>query len=168
MKKSEFLNQAVIMCGISGSGKTHFARKLEKEGFIRLSTDNLIWEKVGPGLYELTHEEQKELFKLCNKEVRTKLLDLLESGHKVVVDATNCKRAVRDEVRKICANFNVKPIFIYCSAEKEELWHRLSLRKGIGADDLLVTKEQFTEYWNCFERPQVDEADFIFIDTEAG
>ena len=92
-------------------------------------------------------------------------MDLLKSGHKVVMDATNCKRAVRDEVRVICKKLNITPVFIYCSAEKEELWNRLSLRKGNSADDLLVTKKQFSDYWNGFERPQADETDFIFMDT---
>lgn len=168
MKKFDIQCQAIIMCGISGSGKTHFARQLEKEGFIRLSTDNLIWEKVGNRLYELSQEEQKELFKQCNQEVRNRLESLLKSGHKVVMDATNCKRAVRDELRNRCIKAHVKPVFIYCSAEKDELWRRLSLRKGNSAEDLLVTKEQFFEYWNGFERPQADETDFIFKDTESG
>lgn len=162
MKKSDFQNQAVIMCGISGSGKTHYARQLEKEGYIILSTDKLIWEKVGSRLYKLSNEERKNLFKQCNQEVRKKLVNFLQSGQKVVLDATHCKRVLRDEVRQICKKINVSPIFIYCSAEKEELWHRLSLRKGDSADDLLVTEEQFSEYWNGFERPQEDETDFIY------
>ncbi|MCH5226783.1 MAG: ATP-binding protein [Muribaculaceae bacterium] len=162
MKKSDIQSQAVIMCGISGSGKTYFARQLEKEGYIRLSTDNLIWEKVGSHLYELSNEDQKELFKQCNQEMRRRLRTLLQSGQKVVLDATHCKRSVRDEVRNICKNLNFNPLFLYCKADKEELWRRLSLRKGNNPDDLLVSKEQFSEYWNGFERPQEDETDFVF------
>ena len=163
MKKFDIKSQAVIMCGISGSGKTHYARQLEREGYVRISTDNLIWEKVGSGLYELSKEDQKELFKECNQEIRTQLVRLLQSGQKVVVDATHCKRSVRNEVRNICERVKVKPVFIFCSAEKEELWRRLSLRKGNGADELIVTKEQLYEYWNGFERPQKDESDFIYL-----
>ena len=162
MNKSDIQSQAIIMCGISGSGKTYFARQLEKEGFIRLSTDNLIWEKVGSLLYELSNEDQKELFKQCNQEIRSRLRTLLQSGQKVVLDATHCKRTVRDEVRNICKNLNINPLFLYCKADKEELWRRLSLRKGNNPDDLLVSKEQFSEYWNGFERPQEDETDFVF------
>ena len=162
MKKSDIQTQAIIMCGISGSGKTHFARQLEKEGYIRLSTDNLIWGKVGSQLYELSKEEQKKLFKQCNLEIRNRLRTLLQSGQKVVLDATHCKRTVRDEVRNICKNLNINPLFLYCRADKEELWRRLSLRKGNNPDDLLVSKEQFSEYWNGFERPQEDETDFVF------
>ena len=43
MKKFDIQNQVVIMCGISGAGKTQFALGLVEEGYIRLSTDVLIW-----------------------------------------------------------------------------------------------------------------------------
>lgn len=33
----------VMMCGVAGSGKTTFSKKLEKEGFVRLSIDEEIW-----------------------------------------------------------------------------------------------------------------------------
>ena len=165
MNRADIQNQAIIMCGISGSGKTHYAKELEKEGFIRLSTDSLIWEKVGSQLYDLSQEEQKELFKECNQKVRKRLASLLKTGQKVVVDATHCKRSVRNELRNICTEFNVKPLFVYCYADKEELWRRLSLRKGDCADDLFVTKEQLNEYWEGFECPEEDEKDFIFVQS---
>lgn len=153
------------MCGISGSGKTHFALQLEKKGYVRISTDHLIWEKVGTALYALSAEEQQKLFKECNQEVRTRLKSILQLGRKVVVDATHCKRSIRNEIRNICAEFKVKPVFVYCFADKEELWRRLSLRKGKSADDFIVTKEQFSEYWRGFECPEQDETDFIFYES---
>lgn len=163
MKKSDQPIQAVIMCGISGSGKTHYARKLEKDGYIRLSTDSIIWEKAGNDLLKLKEEQQRLLFAECRKELNNRLVNLLQSGKKVVVDATNCRRSTRDEIRKVCQRFNVNPQFVYCHAEKEELWLRLSQRKGSGPDDLLVSREQLSEYWKGFERPQANETDFIFL-----
>lgn len=151
------------MCGISGSGKTAYARRLEKEGYIRLSSDNLIWQKVGADLFRLTKEEQRKLFAESRLEIISKLKELLTSGKKVVVDATHCKRAGRDAIRNICNKFSVAPVFLYCQAEKEELWRRLSQRKGEGPDDLLVTREELDDYWEGFERPQQDEGDFIEI-----
>ena len=142
MKKSDIRNQAVIMCGISGSGKTHFAQQLEKEGYIRLSTDVLIWDKVGYRLFSLSKDEQKILFAECREKVRNQFENLLKSGQKIVVDATHCKRGARDEIRNLCARMGVNPLFVYCYADKDELWHRLSQRKGSGPDDLIVTEEE--------------------------
>lgn len=162
MKRSDLQSEAVIMCGISGSGKTHYARRLEKEGYVRLSTDALIWEKKGADLFGLPAEEQKRLFAECRAEILGRLAALLESGEKVVVDATHCRRAVRDEIRGICRRADVRPVFVYCQADEEELWRRLSRRKGEGPDDLPVSRGQLAEYLKGFERPQEDETDFIF------
>lgn len=164
MKKSDIQTQALIMCGISGSGKTEYARKLEEQGFLRISTDALIWEKTGGQLSSLSKEEQKRLFRESREDVRKQLIFHLESGEKVVLDATHCKRKARDEIREICSGFGIKPVFIYCYADKDELWRRLSQRKGTGPDDLIVTEENLNDYWLGFERPEEDEADFIFID----
>lgn len=154
------------MCGISGSGKTHFALQLESQGFSRLSTDALIWEKIGDKLFSLPRDEQKRLFAECREEIYKKLVDHLNSGKKVVVDATHCKRSVRDDLRNLCAKNGVNPVFVYCYADKDELKRRLSQRKGSGPDDLIVTEEDLHNYWLGFERPQTDESDFIFCKTD--
>lgn len=166
MKMFDIQNQVVIMCGISGSGKTHCARHFENKGFSRLSTDALIWDKVGDQLFVLSKEEQKKLFSECREEVRKKFYSLLKSGDKIVVDATHCKRSIRDELRKTCSEMGINPIFVYCYADKKELLHRLSQRKGSGPDDLIVTEEELNNYWLGFERPQEDESDIIFYKTD--
>lgn len=163
MKKSDIQSQVVVMCGISGSGKTHFARQLEKEGYIRLSLDAIIWKKIGSELFSLSKEEQRKIFAECKLQLREQLSDLLESGKKIVVDATHCSRSARDELRKLCEMRNLKTSFVYCYADKEELWNRLSRRKGDGPDDLIVTQDELNDYWNGFELPQEDETDFIIF-----
>lgn len=165
MKKSDPLSQAVIMCGISGSGKTHFARQLEKAGYIRVSTDALIWEQVGPRLFNLPKDEQRRLFSECREKVSDQLVSLLKEGKKVVVDATHCRRAARDDMRRICTEADIAPVFIYCEATEEELWRRLSQRKGDGPDDLIVTRKELSDYWAGFERPREDEWDIIRADV---
>ena len=163
MKKFDIQSQVVIMCGISGSGKTHHARTLTEKGYIHLSVDALIWDKVGADLFTMPKEEQRNLFAEYRREVCNQLVSFLISGKKVVVDSTHCRRSGRDEIRDICTKMGVKPVFVYCHADKDELWERLSKRKGTGPDDLIVTKEELSEYWQGFERPQDDESDFIFL-----
>lgn len=166
MKKFDIQSPVVIMCGISGAGKTNYALQLEKEGFSRLSIDVLLWEKAGKGLFGLPKEEQRRLFAECREEVIDKLIHHLRSGKKVVLDATHCKRHVRDEIRKICGDLKINPVFLYCYADRETLWYRLSQRKGTGPDDLMVSEEEFNDYWHGFERPQDDERDFFFFKTD--
>lgn len=164
MKSFDTDCHAVIMCGISGSGKTHYALKLEEKGYIRLSPDALIWGKIGSKLFNLTKEEQRKIFRDSRNQILQQLIDLLKSGKKVVVDATHCKRSIRNEIRNVCASVNFKPIFLYCQADFDELWKRLALRKGNGPDDLIVNLDDLKEYWFGFERPQKDESDFLFAD----
>lgn len=167
MEKYDIRTQVVVMCGISGSGKTQFSLRLVEEGsFTRLSTDALIWEKAGNKLSILSKEEQKKLFADCQEEVFKQFRFLLEAGKKIVVDATHCKRKVRDRIRHECAEMGVNPVFIYCFAEKEELKRRLSQRKGLDPDDLIVTEDEFHNYWLGFERPEEDETDIIFRKTD--
>lgn len=163
MNEIDIKDQAVIMCGISGSGKTHFALKLEKEGFHRLSIDALIWNKIGESLNNLTKEEKRKIFKECREEINRKLITLLKAGKKIVVDGTNCQRSGRDEIRNLCKGIGISPIFVYCHADKEKLWNRLCQRRGIGPDDLIVTKEELDSYWHGFEGPQENESDFIIL-----
>lgn len=166
MKKFDIWNQVVIMCGVSGAGKTQFALGLVGKGYFRLSTDVLVWEKADNKLSSLSKEELKRLFDECREDVFSQLNFLIKTGLKVVIDATNCKRIVRDRIREICMKMGVNPVFIYCYADKDELKQRLSQRKGSGPDDLIVTEEEFQNYWLGFERPQKDETDIIYVKTD--
>lgn len=166
MKKSDVSDRAVIMCGISGSGKTYHALRLVQQGYIRLSVDSHVWQKVGPGIGRLTRAEQNALYDECRARVREELALLLKAGRKVVVDATHCRRSVRDDIRRVCAEAGVKPVFVFCMADEDVLWDRLSRRKGTDSDDLIVTREELSRYWRGFERPQPDETDFRFIDGD--
>lgn len=164
MTRFDDLGPAVVMCGISGSGKTHYARQIEEAGYVRLSADALIWEKAGRILGSLSEGERHQLFAECRREILSRLGALLKEGKKVVVDSTQCKRATRDEIRTVCLQAGVRPVFVYCHADKDELLARVSKRRGTGPDDLIVTPRELSAYWLGFERPQPDEHDFISPD----
>lgn len=59
MLHSDIAARVVLMCGVSGSGKTFFSRKLEKNGYVRLSVDELLWELYGPMSHSVPLEEQR-------------------------------------------------------------------------------------------------------------
>lgn len=159
-------NRVIIMCGISGSGKTHYALQLERAGYLRLSTDTIIWDKIDGNIENLSEEDKKRLFAECREDVRIKLCSLIDKEEKIVVDGTYCKRSARDEIRKLCENKGVRPLFIYCFADKDKLRCRLSRREGSGPDDMIVTEVELDNYWNGFERPDLDETDVLFCKTD--
>uniref|UniRef100_UPI001CD78977 AAA family ATPase n=1 Tax=Enterococcus casseliflavus TaxID=37734 RepID=UPI001CD78977 len=39
--------EVLLMCGVSGAGKTTYSKQKEQEGYVRLAIDELIWEDYG-------------------------------------------------------------------------------------------------------------------------
>jgi shikimate kinase len=108
------------LIGMAGSGKSHWSRKLEAEGFIRFCCDDLIAEKLGPELknpdgtsmsvadwmgfpYENRYREREERYLSLEAEVVQEIIDYLESGtggpqENIVVDTTGSVVYLRDSL----------------------------------------------------------------------
>lgn len=157
LNKSFSDSRVVLMCGISGSGKTVFARALQELGFTRLSADGLIWEKYGDGFVSLPFSERRLIFQKLDDMLADELCHLLDSGNRVVVDSTMCKRSKRDNMRRTCARYGLEPQIVYLNAPLEVLHRRLSKRTGNGPDDQIVSIEQLQGFYANFEPPQPDE-----------
>lgn len=164
MPHSERRPKVVLMCGISGSGKTHHALRLESEGYVRVSVDAIVWRRHGPDFAALPSDELKQIFREGMAEAREETARLIDEGRDVVVDATMCKRAARDMMRRVCREHGVEPSVVCLRAPKELLWRRLSGRVGGSPDDLVVSREQLDRYCAGFEMPQPDETDVTYID----
>lgn len=149
--------RVVLTCGVSGSGKTYLARRLEAEGFRRVSSDRLIWQRFGDGFPSLQAEERKAAFADVGRQADAELKRLLEAGERVVVDATFCKRTRRDAVRALCREMGVEPLIVYLDVPRRELLRRLALRKGAGPDDQIVAASELDSYLENFQRPAADE-----------
>jgi len=159
MNLQELIGDArlVLMCGISGSGKTVFARHLEDIGYVRLSVDELIWDEFGDSFASMPFSEQQPIFQSINIELSGHLERLLAEGHKVVVDATMCKRAKRDCICALASKYGVKPLLVYLKAPLSVLLRRLAGRKGLGPNDQIVPFEQLKGFYANFEAPGDDE-----------
>lgn len=155
-------SKVVLMCGVSGSGKTYYSYKLEKKGYERLSPDELIWNRYGAGFTSLPFDQQKKFFIDAAHEILDMTVGLVKAGKKVVVDSTMCKRFKRDEMRKACRPLGVEPLIVYMEAPYPLLEQRLASRKGSGPNDLIVSKEQLKSFFSNFEVPQEDE-NFIVV-----
>lgn len=154
----DILPQVVLMCGISGSGKTHFSKILEKHGYIRLSLDVEMFRRYGEGYMHLPHEKQFELQQQMDSEVLAKMCELIDAGKKVVVDQCFCKRFKRDLYRDAATSRGSDVGIVYCSADYEELLRRLSERNNHpGPDSALVTPEMLSEFMQGFQIPDDTE-----------
>ncbi len=149
--------RVVAMCGVSGSGKTEFAKALERHGFVRVSSDRLIWREYGDRFLSLTDGERMSAFKAVDGEIAREVESLINRGEKIVIDSTMCKIVKRDVMREICRRAGVDLLFIYLQADKKLLLKRLSVRKGRGCDDQIIAPQQLEQFCCNFESPLGEE-----------
>lgn len=156
---------AIILCGISGSGKTVLSRQLEKIGFSRISVDEMIWNEYGSGFYDLPFARQQPVFRLMHERMEEEAKRLLDKGCRIVVDSTMCKREKRDSIRQICRDRGVEPVIVFLKAPFDLLEKRLEGRNGTGPDDLIMEKQQLSSFFANFEVPGEDENPIIIDQT---
>lgn len=154
--------RVLLMCGVSGSGKTLLSRKFEEMGFHRVSVDDIAWSAYGPELNDMPFDAKKNVFIQAAAEAERQIETLLAKGERIVVDSTMCKRAKRDHMHEICSRHGVTPLVIYLNPPAGLLSQRLENRKGTGPDDQIVTPEQLESFLANFEKPDTDE-NFITV-----
>lgn len=149
--------QVVLLCGVSGAGKTREAQKLAQEGYRPVSADAWVWDRYGRELFSLSPERRMEVFREAHAATMEKLKQLLALGCRVVVDSTMCKRWKRDEARRICREAGASCRLMYLTAPEPELLRRLEGRRGTCADDQPVSPEALSRFLANFEVPAPDE-----------
>lgn len=153
----------VVMCGISGSGKTEFSRRLAAQGYVRLSADALLWSEYGDDFPSLPQHIRQKAFAESGGKLVRQLENLLGGSNRVVVDATMCKREAREAVRECCLAHGCEPVFVYLKASYPTLLRRLATRTGIGPDDQIVAPESLRRYCKGFQEPASDENHIIIV-----
>ena len=155
----------VLMCGISGSGKTVFSKALESRGYSRIAADEILWEKYGDEFPTLPADVQKQAFMSMGSLLREALIPHLEAKRKVVVDSTMCKHTKREEISRLCESFGISPLTVFLKASPEVLAKRLAGRKGIGPNDQIIPPEKLQMYCSGFESPDGDADTLVFIQS---
>ena len=89
-----------IMCGLPKSGKTTYARSLQKTGWVRVCPDEIRHALHGRG-----HYPPAEPLVWANAELMVRALIL--GGHAVVVDATNTTKKRRAPWLRIARDLNI-------------------------------------------------------------
>ena len=151
--------EVILMCGVSGSGKTFLSRKFEKEGYRRISLDENIWKRYGDDFAGFPEERRREIFMKASLEIEAMVSQALDNNEKIVVDSTLCKRAKRDRIREICADRGVMPRFIYLDAPLSLIMQRLAGRGGTGPNDQIVPEASAEQFYSNFDRPAPEETD---------
>ena len=146
------------MCGPAGSGKSTYARELERAGMVRLSFDVELWHRgvrTMPPPDDLRAEVEAQL--------RARLLELVAAGRDVVLDFSFWSRRMRDDYRKLLEPTGVVPETIYLATDRETVLRRMRARRGGHSDDFVLTEDIVAQYLDHFERPTPDEGPLTVI-----
>ncbi len=113
----------VVLCGLPGTGKSHFARELvSRVPMAVLSSDRLRKALVGQPKY--TAGESTRLFAACHQLIE----ELLQEGRKVLFDATNLNEASRQPLYDITSRLHVPLILAHLTAPNGVILQRLTGR----------------------------------------
>ncbi|GGQ53250.1 hypothetical protein GCM10010195_05510 [Kitasatospora griseola] len=157
----------VLMCGLPGAGKTTYAQDLVRRGFVRLSIDEVVWQRLGQrdaGLvleadaYDRLKEEVRRL-------QRDELVALVRARRDVVVDYSFWSRAARDDYKALVESHSGRWELIHLKADRATLERRLAVRNGEqGANSVTVDQKLLDRYVADFEEPD-GEGEQVFVQS---
>ncbi|MFG3126726.1 AAA family ATPase [Streptomyces tendae] len=149
---------AILLIGITGSGKTSLAQALATRGLIRLSVDEEVHRlhgRYGVDYPEHTYFEREAP---AIDAVRAQLVEHLQAGQSIVLDHGLWRRSDRDAWKKTVRAAGGRPLLVYLPASREELLRRLATRSDRqDANALTVTPQALDDFYARFEPPTDDE-----------
>ena len=135
----------VILCGLPGTGKSHFARELSRRAsFVWLNSDRTRKLLVDAPSY--SRREHRRVFSAMHVLTR----GYLRGGYSVVFDATNLNENVRRPLYASASEVGVEPLIIRFTAPPELVRRRLTDRAdGVGE------ASQSDATWDVYSRMAV-------------
>ena len=145
---------AYLLIGLTGSGKTTYARRLEADGLLRLSVDEEVFARNGRYGVDYPAHEYPERERPVVEDVQRRLAAAIRAGRSVVLDYGLWRRAEREAYKKLVEDAGGSWRLIYLKVEKAELLRRLGERnRRDDANALTVTPEALDEFYDRFEEP---------------
>ena len=155
----------ILLCGISGAGKTTAAQHLESKGFQRLSIDEEIWSSYGRYGIDYPAAAYPDLQKQAANAIWTRLEQLLRHKTPVVVDNSFWKKETRDQYKQLIESHQRPWLLIYLKVSPEILRARLLARQTrFDANAAFpIGDELLNKYLESFQPPS-GEGELIFPD----
>ncbi|MER5640510.1 ATP-binding protein [Kitasatospora sp. NPDC002227] len=159
----------VLMCGPPGAGKTTHAKALERWGYVRLSIDEVVWERLGgrdAGVV-LPQAEWDALKEEVRAEQRLRLVELIRDGRDVVVDYSFWSRAAREDYKTLVESHGARWQLLHLKADRATLERRIAARNlESGPNAVTLDAALFDRYLANFEEP-VGEGETVIGASEA-
>ncbi len=155
-----------LLCGLTGSGKTTYAKNLEEQGVVRLSLDEGVFNIHGKYGKDYPHEKHLELEEKIREELDEQLVQLLANGKNVVLDYGFWAKDSRTKYKNLINQHNGITKLLYFKTSPELLLKRLKERnERIDANSLPVDESMLKGFIERFEEPNGETE--IIISQEA-
>ena len=157
-----------LLCGLTASGKTTYARRLEAEGCVRLSIDEVVHARHGHYDVDYPSSAYPRYYEEAVVELDRRLVELLESKRSVVFDHGLWQRSNRDRYKALVEAHGGRWELLYFKAEPSVLRARLAQRNmESGANALSVSDDMLEDFIARFDEPR-EEGERVVGGADAG
>ncbi|MEU1672980.1 ATP-binding protein [Streptomyces roseifaciens] len=154
---------AVLLVGITGSGKTMLTQAPADRGMVRLSVDEEVHRLHGRYGIDYPENTYFERERPVVEAIRQRLAEYLAAGDDVVLDHGLWLRADRDAWKKLIEAADGRWRLVYLPVDRDELMRRLAERnQREDANALAITPEALDDFLARFEPPADDEHAFVY------
>ncbi len=160
--------RVVMMCGVAGSGKTTFAKRLEQAGYVRLSIDEYIWQRFGKYGVDYAQEQYAQCQALAESDNLLTLKALLQARTPCVIDYSFWSRGERSRYRTLITDAGGEVTLVYFSATLDVLRKRLQHRNQTQHANaaFAIDDDVLQHFLHQFEAP-LDEPNVLVIPQTA-
>jgi predicted kinase len=145
-----------LLCGFVGSGKTTYARELERSGVVRLSIDELVFDRHGRHGVDYAEHDYPVLSAEAADELDGRLVELLAAGTSVALDYGLWSKEDREHCEALAEANGATWRLVYFKAGPGVLRRRLrerNARSDHDANALRVGPRHFDEFLTRFHPP---------------
>jgi predicted kinase len=151
-----------LLTGLTGSGKTTFAKAVETSGVTRLSVDEEVFARHGRHGIDYPEHEYPDRERPVVEDIRRRLVALIQAGTSVVLDYGLWRRSERDDYKRLVEHADGHWRLLYFPVDRPELLRRLTERNHRDdADALTVTARMLDEFIARFEPPSNEGEEII-------
>jgi predicted kinase len=151
-----------LLCGLTGSGKTTYAKRLEAAGAVRLSVDEEVHARHGRYGVDYPMSEYFDRERPVVEELPRRLVELVESGHDVVLDYGLWRRSDRDAYKRLVEAHGGRWRLLYFKVDPQVLRQRLADRnRRADANALMVTPSALEDFIARFDEPMGEGEEMV-------